>query len=520
MPARCGGAAIFAILGIIIVIIVGGVSFAAAPEKPVLAVLGFDSSFDEGKAGEFVANSIAKKLQRTFRYSIIEADAVAEVARGGDFKVQYNSPLSEIRRFAEEKLGAQVVVWGKVERAGSGFVIHLRALDLRQATDSTILEAVERAADRQELPLACGRLADTLTTKDVTIRREPAKLPPESARPNLVRNGGFEEGTSGPVGWERPDNLTQFWTSGGNPGKCIRMDTDVYDDEVMNWRKQIAAGADPARAPQKTPTKGTKYDTIGGLRGVHYRSDPIPVEPGVTYRVTVDVKGKSAGIFFPKCFVKGYGRVKPEEFAPQDREVFNSYLACRTQTGGKEWERFSRTITPNPHVAVYDFEAVGDAAGGAAVAARLREACRQGGYAVIDYTLQREVIEKSGFTAHFNMPLPELLRFTTHNLHAVTAVWGRVELGANGTILKVRVASARYKRDRPLLDLELAWRSEEQQRVSVREFVSKMRDSVFITEYIRVIPYAYWPPGDYYWDNITITLESTQPRTGPEDTEE
>jgi hypothetical protein len=132
---------------------------------------------------------------------------------------------------------------------------------------------------------------------------------------NLVMNGDFSVNQAGaPVGWTRPDNLTVFWEEGGvhGEGKCLRLDTDVYRSEWEAHRKS------PEKPLKKTPTSGTKYDTVGGTAGVAVYSHPILVDPGACYRVGYDVKGQGE----PFIFVLGYWKCGPEQLKEMGEKIF------------------------------------------------------------------------------------------------------------------------------------------------------------------------------------------------------
>lgn len=132
---------------------------------------------------------------------------------------------------------------------------------------------------------------------------------------NLVLNGDFSVSQAGaPVGWTRPDNLTVFWEDGGirGKGKCLRFDTDVYRSEWEAHRKA------PEKPVTKTPTSGTKYDTVGGTAGVAVYSHPILVEPGGCYRVGYDVRGQGE----PFAFVLGYWKCAAEHLQTMGEKIF------------------------------------------------------------------------------------------------------------------------------------------------------------------------------------------------------
>jgi len=183
-----------------------------------------------------------------------------------------------------------------------------------------------------------------------------------SARPrNLVQNGGFEAGDKIPTGWliRYPrvdlseltdirvlDNLTLFWdTTHSTSGKCIKMDTDLNQGEVHKRMEELIANPD-APPWRKTPTKPPKYDTVAGLEGVSLWSEPIPVEKGKMYRVSVDAMGQIEGmLFFPKLFVRGFAMEKDARGRTVKKKVYETYVACRVSESGR-WYHFTQTFSP------------------------------------------------------------------------------------------------------------------------------------------------------------------------------
>lgn len=113
------------------------------------------------------------------------------------------------------------------------------------------------------------------------------------AEDNLLPNGSFDEGEGTPVHWQTVDGLTSFWVDDPDParGKVIKFDTDVLQSQAYDWWMKIAGGASPDGAPEKAPTHEPKYDTLAAFDGAWYYSDPIPVEPGKQYWLTIDAKG-------------------------------------------------------------------------------------------------------------------------------------------------------------------------------------------------------------------------------------
>jgi hypothetical protein len=148
---------------------------------------------------------------------------------------------------------------------------------------------------------------------------DPATIP---AGENLVANSDFEQGEGTPAGWQTIDGLSSFWVDDpdGTRGKVLKLDTDVLQSQAYEWWTRLIAGAAPADAPQKLPTVEPKYDTLAGLDGVWFWSDPIKVEKGKQYWLTVDVKGPGM-----KVFMRGYPQ-EPDLAFGADEGAFQGYL--------------------------------------------------------------------------------------------------------------------------------------------------------------------------------------------------
>ena len=140
--------------------------------------------------------------------------------------------------------------------------------------------------------------------------------------PNLVPNGDFEDGDGAPKGWQTIDGLTTFWIKDDDPkrGKVIKFDTDVLQSQGYDWWVKIAGGAKPKDAPKKLPTTEPKYDTLAGLDGVWFWSDPFPLEKGKAYWLTIDVKGPGLLVW-----LIGYPD-KPDTSFGADAAAFQEYL--------------------------------------------------------------------------------------------------------------------------------------------------------------------------------------------------
>ena len=168
-------------------------------------------------------------------------------------------------------------------------------------------------------------LADEPENKSAaSVPRVPADAPVSSSQPkNLIVNGNFEAGEETPVGWQPVDGLSSFWVEDPDPahGRVLKFDTDVLQSQAYYWWKQVAAGAVARNAPRRQPTVEPKYDTLAGLDGVWFWSDPIPVEKGKAYWLTVDGKGPGP----VEVWLHGYPE-KPSTAFGADAAAFQGFL--------------------------------------------------------------------------------------------------------------------------------------------------------------------------------------------------
>src|SRR5262249_9398181 len=141
--------------------------------------------------------------------------------------------------------------------------------------------------------LAAAGIGLTAVAEPQNQAPKPKPPPNLKDRLNLIPNGDFEKGTLTPDGWQTVDGLTSFWVKDPDPahGKVLKFDTDVLQMQAYDWWVQIAKGASPKDAPQKTPSKDpNKYDTLAAFDGAFMWSDFIPIEKGKAYWLTLDVR--------------------------------------------------------------------------------------------------------------------------------------------------------------------------------------------------------------------------------------
>jgi len=312
---------------------------ASSAEPTVVIIFPFESP-DGGKAGEKFADRLRLRAKR-LKLIIVDPLSVRDAMAGETMPTLATTPEA-MAPILKDRFAARIGLWGKVEPHGQGLTMHYRGLNLDRGDKELSLRET-RQADQPQL---VNPIQDEILLKLTGRRKKPvAEATPEldakvpTVDPELVENGGFEQGTDTPAAWDRIDGLTTFWSTGGVTGKCLKVNTDVYHDEWVAWQKKYKAGATAAEAPTPTPTKGPKYDTVAGIYGVKFDAKPIPVTPGRAYKVTIQYKGKSTDFFFPKLFIRGWGDVAGEK-----RVVYDAYLALRCIEGPGEWKKGVRIV--------------------------------------------------------------------------------------------------------------------------------------------------------------------------------
>lgn len=352
---------------------------ATAP-APARHVVVFDFACPERAAyGAQLADSIRLRLRRHEEYEVIDRLTTAELAPAAG--VSLKTPDAQVVKLLRERLGAHLAIYGDVQKLGRSVRVEVRCIDISGAEPAAWTKAFSDETER-----ARGVIASQVVE---AIRGAPEWQPPEYgdepepksfAKPLNV-NGGFDAGHKG---WARPDNVSTLLLADprtGRKGKVLKIFTDLDRDAWLAYQRDLMLGkADPARPPKIPPPKG-KYSSVGALEGVHYRSDWIEATPGGRYWLVADMMGRSAGMFFPKIFVKGFADfsaladglsdvslnelgLTPEKFAelpkakrdelikadakknPQRyrREVYRWYLACRNKEG--VWQHYAAPFPP------------------------------------------------------------------------------------------------------------------------------------------------------------------------------
>jgi hypothetical protein len=331
---------------LMLLVAIGAHAAEKPPQKPVLAILDFECPTDPD-LGVNVAERLEKRALQANKHILPDREDLRMAVKQAKLKATLAGAEKALQKFANDDLGANIILWGKVERReGKAFLIAIRAM--KADGEPVPYMAVERECPNFAALANFWNDFEPVLLEERTAMRVLTPVSAEAKAKNLVKNPSFEDGTWFPTGWAKVDGLTSFWVPRDDgKGKCIVHDTEVLTSQAYPWWEKMKKGEVTAKdAPKKLPVgPGEIYATVGGWEGVQYYSDLIPVKPKMRYRITVDIKANWGGIFFPKAWVKGYGD-KTDAFTTQKRELYNAYLALRTETKGKEWETFTRTFNP------------------------------------------------------------------------------------------------------------------------------------------------------------------------------
>lgn len=186
-----------------------------------------------------------------------------------------------------------------------------------EATEPPTATPVKSESSAKAKPPGKAKAAEAKSADTKAAEAKPAK-----PTDNLLLNGHFESGKVTPAHWQTIDGLSTFWVKTTDPrrGRVLRFDTDVLQSQAYNWWVRIADGASPLKAPSKTPTTPPKYDTLAGLDGVWFWSDPVPIQKGKSYWLSLEAKG--AGML---VWLVGYPE-KPDTSFAADAGAVRQYL--------------------------------------------------------------------------------------------------------------------------------------------------------------------------------------------------
>jgi len=268
------------------------------PRPKKAYVICFDFASAEAGYGEAMADTIRLKLARHEEYFVLDRITSQEGAppQGAD------ADPKTVEKFMDQ-LGLNVGLYGTVAKRGDTVTVEVRCID-RTNPDKPVTwkETYTDATQRWRAEIA-RPVIEKITGLPEWVppqygdEVEPKNLNKAEA---VNRNGDFEKGW---LGWTHPDNVSTFVEKGpAGHGNILRVQTDLARDPWLEYTRKLRFGqADPDHPPQIA--KDTSYGCVGGLEGVHFRSEWLPAVTGQRYWVVADA-AKPGGT--PKVFIKGF----------------------------------------------------------------------------------------------------------------------------------------------------------------------------------------------------------------------
>ena len=358
----------------------------AADKKPseiYIAVIDFETigAKSARRLGMQLADSVRLRLRRHKGGAIGVKEVIDKLTTREFFKaIGVKTDSKKVSAILNDKMAVNMGIYGTVRQVGSGVRAEICCVNLVDPKapivwNKTFSDSTERARGL----IAQQIVEAALGAKEWLPPEEGDEDEPKKFGKPLNVNGGFE--TPGAKGWDAPDNAGTFIEAdprGG--GKVLRIQTDLERDKWYEYRRKLRLGLVSSKNPPKLK-RDTSFGSVAGLEGIHYRSIWIKATPGRRYWLVADMKGKTAGISFPKIFVKGYLewaqhadalserslvelKLTPEAFAalsPEKRkkliktaaskhperyrrECFRWYLACRNEENS--WKHYAQPFPP------------------------------------------------------------------------------------------------------------------------------------------------------------------------------
>ncbi|MBM4093830.1 MAG: hypothetical protein FJ276_31150 [Planctomycetes bacterium] len=296
----------------------------AGHEKPKVVIpFDLESQFDQGRYGRMVGEMIWKKLER--RGGCVVPESMLDVRDWSDrTKTAPNpdTPLEKMRSIIQEEFGADIAVWGKVERLPDvqwdEYDLWLNVVDFSTDPPRILAKIKARTKTASEIPHTyIDEALDKLYGMDSSVPAAGADADSErrwKTGENLVR-GDFEK----PAGWDQPGAFVSRQAEASGPGK------------------------------QNGFVRFTLSRDIAETSGVLYYSDYFPVEEGAKYRF--QCRWRTSGPA-PKVFIK-CSTERPTRFSDRgdgsvdEMEKREVYRSQQNLSGPRDvWNTHTEDFTP------------------------------------------------------------------------------------------------------------------------------------------------------------------------------
>ncbi|MCG3177727.1 MAG: hypothetical protein BIFFINMI_00046 [Phycisphaerae bacterium] len=272
--------------------------------KAVVAVAPFASTFDDGTWGGQATDAFRLKLARWPLTEAVDRYSYDDLAAQAKVTIAWDTPAAKAAAFARDPLGADILIYGDVLKAGGHgeMTLRVRAIDLRAGPSLAVDRSFHITYPTQLRP-AVEIVLNQLVGYSSVNMEVPAlvKLTADqearwTTAPNLVPDPGFDDATADGKSLAR-------W-------ECVLADRRYHPLRldgsqapiVADLTRQAVWADDPADARNRCLHMAINAD-VAGTYGVAVYSDWIPVTPGCIYRFAY--RWRVAGPT-PKVFIKGY----------------------------------------------------------------------------------------------------------------------------------------------------------------------------------------------------------------------
>ncbi|MDP6637436.1 MAG: hypothetical protein QGG42_21265 [Phycisphaerae bacterium] len=370
-----------------IAVIVGPVGRGYPADKPpaeiYIAVIDFETPGDKTarSVGVQLADSVRIGLRRHKGGALGVKEVIDKLTTREFFKaISVKTDSKKVAKILTDKMAVNIGIYGTVRKTGSTVRAEICCINLVDPKKPAVWTRTYTDSSQRARGVIARKIIEAaLGARNWRPPEEGDETEPKKFGKPLNVNGDFESPQA--KGWDAPDNAGTFIEADPRgSGKVLRLQTDLERDKWYEYRRKLRLGLASPKNPPKLK-KDTTYGSVAGLEGVHYRSVWIKATPGQRYWLTADMRGGTAGIFFPKIFVKGYLewaqhadalserslvelKLTPGAFAklPEDRrkkliktdaakhpdryrrECFRWYLACRNTTG--KWKHYAQPFPP------------------------------------------------------------------------------------------------------------------------------------------------------------------------------
>jgi hypothetical protein len=299
----------------------------AAAQQVAVFPLGGDAP---QAARDRIGFSIRAKLDREGTYTAIDGPDMADLAAAAQAPLTFNTPAATVRELAQGS-GAIILIWGEASAAGGKTRIRLKTLDLR-SKEKQVRSFTSDMADPIELRQIVEKFLQNLPgvkpftqPNQLAVHHDRQSDALFAANPNLLVNGDFASGGH----WLALYQSQQYPPP---PSDALPPEDHVVIDRSF-------AGAQ-GRHPVLAMNLSLQCAQNNGLACL---SDPIPIQPGVRYRLAFRYRSDGP---HTHVLVKGYALATNLAGQPAEREVYRLQVPPGGSTGGR-WVTVQADV--NPH---------------------------------------------------------------------------------------------------------------------------------------------------------------------------